>query len=260
MKIHEEAKRANVFKEVHLSFGDLEAGFAAADHTRDDWYFFEGNTHAAIEAHSAVASYDGDGKLSLWTSTQVPHYLHRELEKVLGLPRSRIRVIATPNGGAFGGKSDPFAHEFAACLLSMRTKRPVKFTLDREEVFYAHRGRHPVKMRLRAGVTKDGEFTAAHLQTWLDGGAYASYGIATTGSMNGGPLAEIIAPCKGLEDDVVAGASVVFGEQQNDILKNLWEHALAYANEGDRTKPPGQEAPERTRIPHICDVVRKNER
>ena len=180
VKIHDEAKRANVFKEVHLSFGDLEAGFASADHTRDDWYFFEGNTHAPIENHSAVASYDGDGKLTLWTSTQVPHYLHRELEKVLGLPRSHIRVVATPNGGAFGGKSDPFAHEFAACLLSMRTKRPVKFTLDREEVFYAHRGRHPVKMRLRAGVKEDGEFTAVHLQTWLDGGAYASYGIATT--------------------------------------------------------------------------------
>ena len=180
VKIHDEAPRANVFKEVHLSFGDLEAGFASADLIRDDWSFFEGNTHAPIETHACVASYDGDGKLTLWTATQVPHYVHRELEKVLGLPRSRIRVIATPNGGAFGGKSDPFGHEFSAALLSMRTKRPVKFTLDREEVFYAHRGRHPVKMRLRTGVKKDGEITAVHFQSYLDGGAYASYGIATT--------------------------------------------------------------------------------
>src|SRR5881397_435691 len=180
VKIHDEAKRANVFKEVHLSFGDLEGGFASADHMRDDWFFFEGNTHAPIESHSAVASYGADDKLTLWTATQVPHYLHRELEKVLGLPRSRIRVIATPNGGAFGGKSDPFGHEFAAALLSMRTRRPVKITLDREEVFYAHRGRHPVKMRIRTGVRKDGEITAVHYQSWLDGGAYASYGIATT--------------------------------------------------------------------------------
>lgn len=180
VKIHDEAKRANVFKEVHLSFGDLEGGFASADHVRDDWFFFEGNTHAPIESHSAVASYGPDDKLTLWTATQVPHYLHRELEKVLGLPRSRIRVIATPNGGAFGGKSDPFGHEFAAALLSIRTRRPVKITLDREEVFYAHRGRHPVKMRIRTGVKKDGEITAVHYQSWLDGGAYASYGIATT--------------------------------------------------------------------------------
>ena len=180
VRIHEDSKRANVFKEVHLSFGDLDAGFAKADHTRDDWYFFEGNTHAPIESHSCVANGEANGNVTLWTCTQVPHYLHRELEKVLGIPRSRIRVIATPNGGAFGGKSDPFAHEFAACLLALRTKRPVKITLDREEVFYAHRGRHPVKMHLRTGVTKDGEITAVHFQSWLDGGAYASYGIATT--------------------------------------------------------------------------------
>ena len=180
VKIHEDAKRGNVFKEVHLSFGDLEAGFAKADHVRDDWFFFEGNTHAPIESHSCVANGEANGNVTLWTCTQVPHYLHRELEKVLGVPRARIRVVATPNGGAFGGKSDPFAHEFAACLLALRTKRPVKFTLDREEVFYAHRGRHPVKMHLRTGVMKDGEITAVHFQSWLDGGAYASYGIATT--------------------------------------------------------------------------------
>src|SRR5919198_733800 len=181
VRIHEESRnRANVFKEVHLSFGDVEGGFAAADHVREDWFFFGGNTHAPIESHSAVASYEADGKLTLWTCTQVPHYLHREMEKVLGLPRSRIRVIATPNGGAFGGKSDPFGHEFAAALLSMKTGRPVKITLDREEVFYAHRGRHPVKMRIRTGVKKDGAIAAVHFQSYLDGGAYASYGIATT--------------------------------------------------------------------------------
>jgi 4-hydroxybenzoyl-CoA reductase alpha subunit len=180
VKIHDEAKRANVFKEVHLSFGDLAGGFAAADHVREDWFFFEGNTHAPLESHSAVASFGADGKLTLWTCTQVPHYLHRELEKVLGLARSQIRVVATPNGGAFGGKSDPFGHEFAAALLSMRTRRPVKITLDREEVFYAHRGRHPVKMRIKTGVKNDGEITAVEFQSYLDGGAYASYGIATT--------------------------------------------------------------------------------
>src|SRR5438128_815612 len=141
---------------------------------------YVGEPVAAVAALDEDTAYGPDDKLTLWTATQVPHYLHREIEKVLGLPRSRIRVIATPNGGAFGGKSDPFGHEFAAALLSMRTRRPVKITLDREEVFYAHRGRHPVKMRIRTGVKKDGEITAVHYQSWLDGGAYASYGIATT--------------------------------------------------------------------------------
>src|SRR5206468_1614611 len=95
VKVHDSSKRGNVFKEVHLSFGDLEAGFAKADHTRDDWFFFEGNTHAPIESHSCVANGEPNGNLTLWTCTQVPHYLHRELDKVLGVPRARIRVCAS---------------------------------------------------------------------------------------------------------------------------------------------------------------------
>src|SRR5881296_4454841 len=89
-------------------------------------------------------------------------------------------VIAAPVGGGFGGKLDPFAHEIAACKLSQRTGRPVKITLTREEVFYVHRGRHPVLMWLKTGFTRDGEITGSHIKTWLDGGAYGSYGVAST--------------------------------------------------------------------------------
>src|SRR5687768_10340138 len=96
------------------------------------------------------------------------------------MPAAHIRVIATPNGGGFGGKSDPFNHEIAVCELSRRTKRPVKVTLTREEVFYCHRGRHPVLMRSKIGVKKDGSITALDFQSFLDGGAYGSYGVAST--------------------------------------------------------------------------------
>jgi CO/xanthine dehydrogenase Mo-binding subunit len=89
-------------------------------------------------------------------------------------------VIATPNGGGFGGKSDPFNHEVVVSKLAMATGRPVKCTLTREEVFYCHRGRHPVLMHVKTGVKKDGAITAMHFQTFLDGGAYGSYGVAST--------------------------------------------------------------------------------
>ena len=89
-------------------------------------------------------------------------------------------MIATPNGGGFGGKSDPFNHEVAVCKLSMITGRPVKVTLTREEVFYCHRGRHPVLMKVKTGVKNDGAITAMHFQSYLDGGAYGSYGVAST--------------------------------------------------------------------------------
>jgi 4-hydroxybenzoyl-CoA reductase alpha subunit len=177
--IHGEGPGQNVHRSAALEFGDIAAGFAAADHIREDVFYFRGTTHAAIEMHAALASYDADGKLTLWSSTQVPHYLHRTLEKVLDLPTGRIRVIATPTGGGFGGKTDPFSHEIAAAKLSMLTGRPVKISLTREEVFYAHRGRHPVLMWIKTGFERDGRITAMHFKSFLDGGAFGSYGVAT---------------------------------------------------------------------------------
>src|SRR5216683_2231402 len=179
-RIHEYGDGGNVHKKVSLEFGETDEGFAEADLIREDTFFYEGNTHLPMEQHAAVAYYDADEKLTLWSSTQTPHYVHRALTKVLEIPASHIRVIATPNGGGFGGKSDPFNHEVVVCKLAMMTGRPVKNTLTREEVFYCHRGRHPVLMHVKTGVKKDGAITGMHFQSFLDGGAYGSYGVAST--------------------------------------------------------------------------------
>jgi len=179
-RIHEYGDGGNVHKKVSLEFGEVEAGFAEADLIREDIFFYEGNTHLPMEQHAAVAHFDSDEKLTLWSSTQTPHYVHRALAKVLEMPASHIRVIATPNGGGFGGKSDPFNHEVIVSKLAMITGRPVKCTLTREEVFYCHRGRHPVLMHVKTGVKKDGAITAMHFKSFLDGGAYGSYGVAST--------------------------------------------------------------------------------
>lgn len=179
-RIHDYGDSGNVHKKVSLEFGNLEEGFSEADLVREDVFFYEGNTHLPMEQHAAVAHFDADQKITLWSSTQTPHYVHRALAKVLKMPAAHIRVIATPNGGGFGGKSDPFNHEVAVCKLAMITGRPVKVTLTREEVFYCHRGRHPVLMKVKTGVKNDGAITAMHFQSFLDGGAYGSYGVAST--------------------------------------------------------------------------------
>ncbi len=166
-RIHDYGDGGNLHKLIHLEFGDVEAGFAGADLVREDLFFYEGNTHLPMEQHAAVAQWSADRKLTLWSSTQTPHYVHRALAKVLELPPARIRVIATPNGGGFGGKSDPFSHEIAVAKLAMVTGRPVKITLTREEVFYCHRGRHPTLMWVKTGVTKDGAITAMHFKSLL---------------------------------------------------------------------------------------------
>src|ERR1044071_9422666 len=145
-RIHEYGDGGNVHKKVSLEFGEVEEGFAEADLIREDTFFYEGNTHLPMEQHAAVAYFDSDEKLTLWSSTQTPHYVHRALAKVLEMPASHIRVIATPTGGGFGGKSDPFNHEVVVCRAALLLDRPVKICLTREEVFYCHRGRHPVLM------------------------------------------------------------------------------------------------------------------
>src|SRR5262250_64999 len=180
MSIQEYGDGPNIHKAVALQFGDVNEALAASHLVREDVFFFEGNTHLPLEQHAAVAHWGPDGKLTLWSSTQTPHYVHRLLGKILDLPAAHIRVIAAPVGGGFGGKLDPFAHEIAACKLSQITGRPVKIACTREEVFYIHRGRHPVLMWLKTGFTRDGDITGSHIRTWLDGGAYGSYGVAST--------------------------------------------------------------------------------
>ena len=174
------AEEGNIHRRLSYSFGDVDQALEEADHVFEDTFLYESNTHMAMEQHASVAAADPDGRVTLWSSTQCPHYVHRALAKALEMPAAHIRVIACPNGGGFGGKTDPFNHEIVVTRASLLLGRPVKICLTREEVFYCHRGRHQVTMKLRTGVTRDGKLTGMHLQTLLDGGAYGSYGIAST--------------------------------------------------------------------------------
>jgi len=174
------ARRGNLSKDVVLEFGDVESSLDEADLVVEGEYFFEGTTHGAIEPHCAVAQVEPNGVLTVWSATQVSHYLHRELAKVLERPAHTIRVIQPPLGGAFGGKSEPFDLEFCVAKLAEKSGRPVKCLYTREEVFYSHRGRHPMRMRYQTGFRQDGTITGVAARTYLDGGAYSSFGLVTT--------------------------------------------------------------------------------
>ncbi len=179
-RIHDYGDLGNLHRLQAFEFGDVEEALAHSAHVFEDLFFYEGNTHLPIEQHASVAQVDGEGKLTLWSSTQVPHYIHRAMARALQMPASHIRVIACPNGGGFGGKCDLHNHEIVVSKAALKLGRPVKICLTREEVFYMHRGRHPVLMRMRTGVTPEGKITGMHVQTLLDGGAYGSYGTAST--------------------------------------------------------------------------------
>jgi len=175
-----EGWNGNITKVVQLEFGEVDEGIERADVVVEGDYFFEGTTHTPIEPHCAIGQWDGVGKLTVWSATQVPHYLHRELARVLEVDQANVRVLQPLVGGAFGGKSEPFDLEFCVAKLAMNTGRPVKILYTREEVFYAHRGRHPFHMHYRTGATADGMLTSVDAKILLDGGAYASFGLVTT--------------------------------------------------------------------------------
>ncbi len=170
----------NISKVVELEFGDVDKNLAESDVVTEGRYYFEGTAHAPIEMHCAIGQVDTEGLLTVWSATQVPHYLHRELSRVLQISPARIRVIQPPVGAAFGGKSEPFDLEFCVAKLAMKTGRPVKILYTREEEFYAHRGRHPMHMHFRVGANRDGKLTAVDAKTLIDGGAYSSFGLVTT--------------------------------------------------------------------------------
>ncbi|HET9481892.1 MAG TPA: molybdopterin cofactor-binding domain-containing protein, partial [Candidatus Polarisedimenticolia bacterium] len=170
----------NVQKAVDQNFGDVDAAFASSAFIERHEFRFAGVTHAFTEPHCVIAHFDHSGRLTLWSATQVPHYLHRALSEVLEMPMHRIRVIRPMVGGAFGGKSDPFPHEMIAALLSRATKRPVKILFDREEVFLTNHGRHPTRTSMAMGVSSEGKLTGLDLKSLIDGGAWGSFGVVTT--------------------------------------------------------------------------------
>ena len=137
----------NIEKDYHHVFGDPDAGFAEADYTTQNRYLANEVTHAAMEPHSTLASFELDpqsgkmGRLTIWSSTQVPYYLQHKLSIVLDMPMSQIRVIKPLVGGGFGGKSEVIPLEIIAAVAARKAKAPVKITYTREEVFWAHRGR-----------------------------------------------------------------------------------------------------------------------
>ncbi len=171
---------SNVQKHVDQEFGDVDHAFKSADHALVRNWKFQGVTHAFTEPHAVIAHFTAKDRLVLWSATQVPHYVHRALAEVTGLPMHRIQVIRPQVGGGFGGKSDPFAHEMAAALLAMKTRRPVKLLFDREESFYSGRGRHPTENEFALAFDTDGTLRGLDIQAVIDGGAFASFGIIST--------------------------------------------------------------------------------
>src|SRR6266404_583645 len=178
-------KANNLEKDYHHVFGDPDSAFARCDEVLENRYLAGEVTHAAMEPHSTLASFEFDsqtgemGRLTVWSSTQVPYYLQHKLSLVLDMPMQQIRVIKPLVGGGFGGKSEVIPLEIISAVAARKAKAPVKITYTREEVFWAHRGRPRTIIDMKIGAKKDGRLTAVAAKVIQDSGAYCSYGVVT---------------------------------------------------------------------------------
>ncbi len=188
-KVHERFHR-NICQEVHWHFGDVDAARAQADFVRTDSLSSKMQDGAFLEPQSALAQYDHNGYLTLYSSTQTTHYVHRTLAMVLDIPLHKVRVVKPYVGGGFGPKAACSSMELITALLAMKTGRPVKITFDREQVFLHSRARHQFFHKMTTGIRRDGTISFLEHHCIMDGGAYSSFGIASVyyaGSLLGGP-------------------------------------------------------------------------
>jgi 4-hydroxybenzoyl-CoA reductase subunit alpha len=177
----------NINTHVDHHFGDIEKGFAEADFVREERFIGNRTYQNPIEPHCAIAEWDRHGRVTLYTSTQVVHYVHHQLTRILGIPMGDIRVIMTNVGGGFGAKAATNILEVLSIFLAKIAGQPVKMKFNREEMYLYGRGRHKQYIDLKLGVKKDGTITALKQKVILEGGAYSSFGVVTTyyaGSMH----------------------------------------------------------------------------
>jgi 4-hydroxybenzoyl-CoA reductase subunit alpha len=170
----------NINTRVDHHFGDIEKGFSEADFVREERFVGNRTYQNPMEPHVAIAEWNRNGRVTLYTSTQVVHYVHHQLSRILNLPLGNIRVILTNCGGGFGAKAATNMLEILSILLAKKVGCAVKMRFNREEMYLYGRGRHKQYIDLKIGVKKDGTITAVKQKAVLEGGAYSSFGIVST--------------------------------------------------------------------------------
>ncbi|WP_431985644.1 xanthine dehydrogenase subunit D [Streptomyces griseoflavus] len=171
----------NVVHRQPIVRGDVTSARERADVIVEGEYTFGMQDQAFLGPESGLAVPEEDGGVHLYIATQWLHSDLRQMAPVLGLPEDKVRMTLAGVGGAFGGRED-LSMQIHACLLALRTGRPVKIVYNRFESFFGHVHRHPAKLSYEHGATADGRLTHVKCRIVLDGGAYASASPAVVGN------------------------------------------------------------------------------
>ncbi|MFH8798716.1 xanthine dehydrogenase family protein molybdopterin-binding subunit [Streptomyces sp. NPDC017936] len=225
----------NIVHRQPIVRGDVAAARERADVIVEGEYTFGMQDQAFLGPESGLAVPEEDGGVHLYIATQWLHSDLRQIAPVLGLPEDKVRMTLAGVGGAFGGRED-LSMQIHACLLALRTGKPVKIVYNRFESFFGHVHRHPAKLRYEHGATRDGRLTHVKCRIVLDGGAYASASPAVVGnasSLGVGPYAvddvdiEAIAlytnnpPCGAMRGFGAVQACFAYEAQMDKVAKEL---------------------------------------
>ncbi len=258
--IHAE-RGSNLFKGYRYSHGDLESGERESDVILEADYELPYVAHAAMETSVVVASFDHRGHLTLYSTTQIPFLLQRDLAEALGLEGSDIRIIQTAIGGAFGRGLDIYPYEPIAALLARQAGQPVRISFSRHEEFLAAPLRQPAKVHLRAGAKRNGMVTFRDVYALLDIGAYVSWGsvtplvmMETTASLYRVPHVRFSADCV-YTNNPITGAVRGYGNPQSTFFVETMMDRLAVALDLDpiefrirNANVPNEETPQGLKI------------
>jgi xanthine dehydrogenase molybdenum-binding subunit len=232
--IHPE-RGSNLFQRYDYNHGDLAAGEAESDVIVEASYKLPYVSHACMETSVIVAKFDHHDHLTLWSTTQIPFLLQRDLSEALDLPGSQIRIIQTAIGGAFGRGLDIYPYEPIAALMARKTGRPVRLSFSRHEEFVASPVRQPVEVTIRAGARKNGRLTFRDVSAGLDVGAYISWGsvtplvmMETTASLYRVPHVRFRADCV-YTNNPITGAVRGYGNPQSTFYVETIMDRLAEA-------------------------------
>ena len=174
------APSANIYGHKIIKKGDVEKAFKESDHIFEGTFRTQMVEHVPLEPHATIAQWDANGRVTIYSTLGRITLGRADVGRTLGIPMSRVRIVATVVGGNFGGKNE-ITTEPALALLSKKTGRPVKCTFTRPEEFYASTTRHPLIMEYKTGVTKQGKILGRKIRLILDGGAYCSWSETTLG-------------------------------------------------------------------------------
>ena len=192
----------NVLAEIDTHIGDVDAGFAAADFVYEETFVSQRVQHAHLETHAAIGWKDEAGRLNIRSSTQTPFLTRDALCTLFDLEKSLVRVFCQRVGGGFGGKQEMLVEDLVA-LAVIRTGRPVKLELTRQEQFAATTARHPMRVGIKVGATADGRLTALAMNVLSNTGAYGNHGSGVLFHACGESIAIYICPNKKVDAHAV---------------------------------------------------------